>query len=201
MPRAREEGSGGGRCFVHLNGRCASWQICFVIEAPPAIASFNRRGLECASARAYIEIPFREGSSERNQVAAYIASQIGQNAQSVQTTVVAFALLEAQPIPPKSPPPEGARVRMKKGLHLAMKAFYFVRPARCDRPCTKCACVTSPSRSAPLRSRVSSGRRPAHPTSLRRRAHRPPCDRHAGATPVAADALPLPQCAPAVVRA
>ncbi|WP_175750379.1 hypothetical protein [Burkholderia pyrrocinia] len=63
--------------------------------------------------------------SERNQVAAYIASQIGQNAQSVQTTVAAFALLEAQPIPPKSPPPEGARVRMKKGLHLAMKAFYF----------------------------------------------------------------------------
>lgn len=60
-------------------------------------------------------------------MAAYIASQIGQNAQSVQTTVVAFALLEAQPIPPKSPPPEGARVRMKKGLHLAMKAFYFVR--------------------------------------------------------------------------
>lgn len=59
-------------------------------------------------------------------MAAYIASQIGQNAQSVQTTVVAFALLEAQPIPPKSPPPEGARVRMKKGLHLAMKAFYFV---------------------------------------------------------------------------
>ncbi len=66
-------------------------------------------------------------------MAAYIASQIGQNAQSVQTTVVAFALLEAQPIPPKSPPPEGARVRMKKGLHLAMKAFYFVWPARCDR--------------------------------------------------------------------
>ncbi|MEN8516432.1 hypothetical protein [Burkholderia sp. RS02] len=63
--------------------------------------------------------------SERNQVAAYIVSQIGQNAQSVQTTVAAFALLEAQPIPPKSPPPEGARVRMKKGLHLAMKAFYF----------------------------------------------------------------------------
>ncbi|WP_165948024.1 hypothetical protein [Burkholderia pyrrocinia] len=63
--------------------------------------------------------------SERNQVAAYIASQIGQNAQSVQTTVAAFALLEAQPIPPKSPPPEGARVRMKKGLHLAMTAFYF----------------------------------------------------------------------------
>ncbi|WP_185641261.1 hypothetical protein [Burkholderia sp. Bp9015] len=59
-------------------------------------------------------------------MAAYIASQIGQNAQSVQTTVAAFALLEAQPIPPKSPPPEGARVRMKKGLHLAMKAFYFV---------------------------------------------------------------------------
>ncbi|WP_157650507.1 hypothetical protein, partial [Burkholderia ubonensis] len=43
----------------------------------------------------------------------------------MQTTVAAFALLEAQPIPPKSPPPEGARVRMKKGLHLAMKAFYF----------------------------------------------------------------------------
>ncbi|KVQ69049.1 hypothetical protein BTE28158_05384 [Burkholderia territorii] len=58
-------------------------------------------------------------------MAAYVASQIGQNAQSVQTTVAAFALLEAQPIPPKSPPPEGARVRMKKGLHLAMKAFYF----------------------------------------------------------------------------
>ena len=64
-------------------------------------------------------------------MAAYVASQIGQNAQSVQTTVAAFALLEAQPIPPKSPPPEGARVRMKKGLHLAMKAFYFVR--RCER--------------------------------------------------------------------
>lgn len=63
-------------------------------------------------------------------MAAYIASQIGQNAQSVQTTVAAFALLEAQPIPPKSPPPEGARVRMKKGLHLAMKAFYFVRGRR-----------------------------------------------------------------------
>ncbi|WP_157645134.1 hypothetical protein [Burkholderia ubonensis] len=45
----------------------------------------------------------------------------------MQTTVAAFALLEAQPIPPKSPPPEGARVRMKKGLHLAMKAFYFGR--------------------------------------------------------------------------
>ncbi|KWO58448.1 hypothetical protein WT98_04380 [Burkholderia territorii] len=76
-------------------------------------------------------------------MAAYVASQIGQNAQSVQTTVAAFALLEAQPIPPKSPPPEGARVRMKKGLHLAMKAFYFgcgrlgatgeVRPARRGR--------------------------------------------------------------------
>lgn len=70
-------------------------------------------------------------------MAAYVASQIGQEAQSVQTTVAAFALLEAQPIPPKSPPPEGARVRMKKGLHLAMKAFYFAlgaageaRPAR-----------------------------------------------------------------------
>ncbi len=63
-------------------------------------------------------------------MAAYIASQIGQNAQSVKTTVAAFALLEAQPIPPKSPPPEGARVRMKKGLHLAMKAFYFVRGRR-----------------------------------------------------------------------
>lgn len=60
-------------------------------------------------------------------MAAYVASQIGQKAQSVQTTVAAFALLQAQPIPPKSPPPEGARVRMKKGLHLAMKAFYFVR--------------------------------------------------------------------------
>lgn len=60
-------------------------------------------------------------------MAAYVASQIGQEAQSVQTTVAAFALLEAQPIPPKSPPPEGARVRMKKGLHLAMKAFYFGR--------------------------------------------------------------------------
>lgn len=59
-------------------------------------------------------------------MAAYVASQIGQKAQAVQTTVAAFALLEAQPIPPKSPPPEGARVRMKKGLHLAMKAFYFV---------------------------------------------------------------------------
>lgn len=74
-------------------------------------------------------------------MAAYVASQIGQEAQSVQTTVAAFALLEAQPIPPKSPPPEGARVRMKKGLHLAMKAFYFwvrgaageVRPARRGR--------------------------------------------------------------------
>ncbi|WP_157776334.1 hypothetical protein [Burkholderia stabilis] len=69
---------------------------------------------------------FVKEGSERNQVAAYIVSQIGQKAQSVQTTVAAFALLEAQPIPPKSPPPEGARVRMKKGLHLAMKAFYFV---------------------------------------------------------------------------
>lgn len=67
-------------------------------------------------------------------MAAYVASQIGQEAQSVQTTVAAFALLEAQPIPPKSPPPEGARVRMKKGLHLAMKAFYFwALPARCGR--------------------------------------------------------------------
>lgn len=67
-------------------------------------------------------------------MAAYVASQIGQEAQSVQTTVAAFALLEAQPIPPKSPPPEGARVRMKKGLHLAMKAFYFwARPARRGR--------------------------------------------------------------------
>ncbi len=32
-------------------------------------------------------------------------------------------------MPPKSPPPEGARVRIKKGLHLAMKAFYFVECA------------------------------------------------------------------------
>lgn len=70
-------------------------------------------------------------------MAAYVASQIGQEAQSVQTTVAAFALLEAQPIPPKSPPPEGARVRMKKGLHLAMKAFYFwARPARGRRGVT-----------------------------------------------------------------
>jgi hypothetical protein len=67
----------------------------FVIEASFAIASFNRETLECARRRAYIGIPFREGCSERNTVAAYVASQIGQKAQSAQTAAVAFALLQA----------------------------------------------------------------------------------------------------------
>ena len=121
--------------------------------------------------RAYIEIPFREGSSERNQVAAYIVSQIGQNAQSVQTTAESHLRCSRRNrYPPKAP-----RVRMK-GLHLAMKAF-TARPARCGRrgAARRRRCVTarrervtSLSRPAPSRSRASSGRLPAHPTSLPR---------------------------------
>ena len=211
MPRTREEGS-GGRCFGDLNTTCTATQICFVIEASPAIASFNRRNLECACMRAYIEIPFREGSSERNQVAAYIVSQIGQNAQSVQTTAESHLRCSRRNRYRQRPAARRRPRAHEKGLHLAMKAFYFVRgrlgAAGEARPARRRRCVTarrervtSLSRPAPSRSRASSGRLPAHPTSLPRRVRTRPCDPREGATPAAACALPLPRCVPAIVRA
>ncbi len=69
----------------------------------------------------------REGA-KRNKVAAYVASQIGQTAQVRADHGMSHRVARYAAVRQSGPPPEGARVRMKKGLHLAMKAFYFMAP-------------------------------------------------------------------------
>lgn len=62
-------------------------------------------------------------------VAAYVASQIGQTARVRADHGKSHCVAATGSAYPSGPPPEGASVRMKKGLHLAMKAFYFIASA------------------------------------------------------------------------
>ncbi|WP_273795468.1 hypothetical protein, partial [Burkholderia mallei] len=62
-------------------------------------------------------------------MAAYVASQIGQTAQVRADHGMSHRVARRAAVRPSGPPPEGARVRMKKGLHLAMKAQIADKPS------------------------------------------------------------------------
>ncbi|WP_230847364.1 hypothetical protein [Burkholderia mallei] len=72
---------------------------------------------------------FAREAAERNKVAAYVASQIGQTAQVRADHGMSHRVARRAAVRPSGPPPEGARVRMKKGLHLAMKAQIADKPS------------------------------------------------------------------------